>query len=128
MQQDLDAQLARLETLGELQKSIPERIRVGNLRGKDALDVLPAGERLLPDILRMIAGRAETVMMRADADIVPDHGRGELRVRVLGTASDAGEKHVRELLEELTRTGTCFPETNPRLAYETCGWGIETWR
>jgi len=132
----------RRETLREQRRVIPERIRVGGLEGKDVLDVLPEGERLLLDLLRMIAYRAETAMMpavavsqgkvrrprrvlkalmQADADIVPDHVKGELRVRILGTASDAGDKYIRGVLEELTGTETCFPETSLRMVCEICG-------
>lgn len=85
------------------------------------LDVLPEGEKLLLDLLQMIAYRAETAMTQADADIVPDHVKGELWVRILGTASDAGDKYIRGVLEELTGTETCFPETSLRMVCEICG-------
>jgi len=65
--------------------------------------------------------RVLKALMQADADIVPDHVKGELRVRILGTASDAGDKYIRGVLEELTGTETCFPETSLRMVCEICG-------
>ena len=90
----------------------------------------------------MIAYRAETRMMpavaqtqgkiqrprrhlrallQADADVIPEHGNGILRVRILGTASDAGDNAIASLLEELNQTRTVFPGTNMRMVYELPG-------
>ncbi len=89
-------------------------------RGEDQkLDALPSGERLLLDLIRMIAYRAETRMMPAvaqaqgtktrprrplaelfhsAADIIPEPEHGILRVRILGTASTAGDAALAGLL------------------------------
>ena len=87
----------------------------------------------------MIAYRAETRMMPAvadaqggkqrprrplaelfqsDADIIPDPENGILRVRILGTASNAGDAAIAGLLEELNQTRTIFPGTSLRMVYE----------
>ncbi len=87
----------------------------------------------------MIAYRAETRMMpavaqaqgkiqrprrhlrallQADADIIPEPDIGILRVRILGTASDAGDNAIAALLEELDQTRTIFPGTSLRMVYE----------
>ena len=87
----------------------------------------------------MIAYRAETRMMpavaqaqgkiqrprkhlrellQADADIIPEPDNGILRVRILGTASDAGDNAIAALLEELNQTRTVFPGTRLRMRYE----------
>ncbi len=103
------------------------------------LDALPSSERLLLDLIRMIAYRAETRMMPAvaqaqgaktrprrplaelfhsAADIIPEPERGILRVRILGTASTAGDAALAGLLEELTQTTTVYPGTELRMVYE----------
>lgn len=103
------------------------------------LDALPSHERLLLDVIRMIAYRAETTMMpavaqaqggkqrprrplaelfRSQADIVPDPEYAILRVRILGTASDAGNAAIAGLLDELNHTRTIFPGTALRVVYE----------
>ena len=105
----------------------------------ERLDALPSGERLLLDIVRMIAYRAETRMMpdvaeapgsktrprrplaelfRSDAAIIPESESGILRVRILGTASDAGDAAIAGLLDELDRTRTVFPGTGLRMVCE----------
>ncbi len=105
----------------------------------ERLDALPSSERLLLDIVRMIAYRAETRMMSAvvaaqgvkqrprrplaelfqsDADLIPDPEHGVLRVRILGTACNARDADLAGLLDELNRTRTIFPGTNLRMIYE----------
>ena len=118
---------------------VPTHIRVADLGEGEMRDALPSGERLLLDVIRMIAYRAETRMMpavaaaqgskrrprrplaelfRSEADIIPDPENGVLRVRILGTARNAGDAAIAGLLDELTRTGTVFPGTGLRMVYE----------
>ena len=57
-------------------------------------------------------------LFQSDADIIPEPENGVLRVRILGTASDAGDAAVAGLLDELSQTRTVFPGTNLRMVYE----------
>ena len=57
-------------------------------------------------------------LFRSAADIIPDPAAKILRVRILGTAGNAGDKAHEKLLEELNRTGTVFPGTDLRLVCE----------
>ena len=130
---------AEREALKTRRAETPKHVTVAELDEKDRLDALPSGERLLLDIVRMIAYRAETRMMSAvaeaqgakqrprrplaelfqsDADITPDPENGVLRVRILGTASDAADAAIAGLLDELNRTRTVFPGTDLRMVYE----------
>ena len=109
------------------------------MREEFNLDALLADEKLLLDIVRMIAYRAETRMMPAvadaqgkkqrprrllaelfqsEADIVPEPESRILRVRIIGTASNSGDAAIAGLLEELTETRTVFPGTGLRMVYE----------
>ncbi len=60
-------------------------------------------------------------LFRSEADIVPDPESGILRVRILGTASNAGDAAIAGLLEELNQTRTVFPGTGLRMVYELPG-------
>ena len=139
LQADSEALEADYEALKLRRTEIPRHITVAELEEHEKLDALPAGEKLLLDIIRMIAYRAETRMMAAvaiaqgkkqrprrplralfqsDADIIPEPDAGILRVRILGTASKAGDAAFTGLLEELNRTRTIFPGTKLRMVYE----------
>ena len=54
-------------------------------------------------------------LFQADADIIPDHERGILRVRMLGGADKAADASLAPLFEELNGTETIYPGTKPRL-------------
>ena len=135
-----DALDAEREALKLLRSDTPQHVTIADLDERDALDALPEGEKLLLDVIRMIAYRAETRMMpavaqaqgknprprrhlrallQADADIIPEPENGILRVRILGTASDAGDNAIAALLEELNQTRTVFPGTSLRMVYES---------
>ena len=130
---------AEREALKLRRRETPTHIRAADLEEHERLDALPSGEKLLLDCIRMIAYRAETRMMAAvavaqgkkqrprrplralfqsDADIIPEPDAGILRVRILGTASDAGDAAFRGLIEELNQTRTIFPGTTLRMVYE----------
>ena len=118
---------------------LPTHIRAANLDDDDKLDMIPSRQRLLFDIIRMTAYRAETRMMPAlaqmqgkktnarkllsavmtsDADILPDPDNEILRVRLLGLGSDSCDRALEVLIDELNETNTIFPETNLRMVYE----------
>ncbi len=139
LQAESEALEAERDTLTRRRQAVPGHIKVAELEAHDRLDALPSGEKLLLDIIRMIAYRAETRMMAAvagaqgrkqrprrslsalfhsDADIIPEPDDGILRVRILGTASDAGDDAIRGLLDELNQTRTSFPGTGLRMVYE----------
>ena len=121
---------------------VSKHCRAGDLGEAEQLDALPSRERLLLDVVRMIAYRAETRMMfpviqaqgkkphprkllralmTADADILPDPANSALRVRILSLENDACDRQVDALLTELNTTGTAFPRTELRMVYEVDG-------
>ena len=142
-----DALDAEREALKLQRRDTPRHVTVADLDEQDALHALPEGEKLLLDVIRMIAYRAETRMMpavaqvqgknqrprkhlrallQADADIIPEPDNGILRVRILGTASDAADNAIAALLEELNNTQTIFPGTSLRMLYELPQNGADT--
>ena len=60
-------------------------------------------------------------LFQSDADIIPEPDNAILRVRILGTASDAGDNAIAGLLQELNQTQTIFPGTNLRMVCELPG-------
>ncbi len=128
-----------LEIARASRRNVPKHCRAGDLDEDQQLDALPSRDRLLLDIIRMIAYRAETRMMlpvmqgqgkkphprkllqalmTADADILPDPANGVLRVHILGLANDACHRQIDALLNELNATETLFPGTDLRMVYE----------
>ena len=112
--------------------------RAGDLSEIERLDVVASRERLFLDVIRMLAYRAETrmtlpiihaqgkkpnsrkplqAMMTADADILPDPDNRVLEVRLLGLGTDAQDRHIAPLLDELNATETVYPGTNLRMVY-----------
>ena len=106
---------------------------------QDKLDALPVGGRLFMDVVRMIAYRAETRMMApvigaqgkkpnarrllralltSDANIIPEPAQHILRIQLLGLGSDACDRMLAPLIEELNATRTIYPGTQLRLVYE----------
>ena len=119
--------------------SLPTHIRAADHPEDVALHSLPVGQRLLLDIVRMVAYRAETRMMQplitgpgqgraarkllralltADADIIPEPQNRILRVRFLGLGSDACERSLDPLIDEFNQTRTKYPGTDLTLTYE----------
>ncbi len=128
---------AEHEALKVRRSETPKHVTVAEL--DERLDALPSSEKLLLDIVRMTACRAEARMMsavaaaqgakqrprrplaelfRSDADIIPDPENGVLRVRILGTASNARDADIAGLLDGLNWTRTIFPGTGLRMIHE----------
>ncbi len=64
-------------------------------------------------------------LFRSEAEIVPEPENGILRVRILGTASNAGDAAIAGQRDELDRTGTIFPGTGLRMVCELPANGAE---
>ena len=139
---DANALAAELDQLKQQRAHTLTHVRAGDLPEQDKLDALPVGGRLFLDLVRMIAYRAETRMMApaittqgkkpnarrllralltSDANIIPVPANGILRIQLLGLGSDACDRMLAPLVEELNATRTIYPGTNLRLVYELAG-------
>ena len=128
-----------IHELKAIRSSLPTHRRAADLPEDTALPSLPVGQRLLLDIDRKIACRAETGMMQPfiagpgkgrsarrlcralltfDADIIPKPRIRMLRVRFSGLGSDACERELDPLFDELNQTRTRYPGTDLTLTYE----------
>ena len=139
---DANALAAELDQLKQQRAHTLTHVRAGDLSEQDKLDALPVGGRLFLDLVRMIAYRAETRMMApvittqgkkpnarrllralltSDANIIPVPANGILRIQLLGLGSDACDRMLAPLVEELNATRTIYPGTDLRLVYELAG-------
>lgn len=109
--------------------------KAGELRDGENLQALGENEKLLLDMIRCRAdtrlamivlenwkdtcarGIATRLFLSA-ADIIPEHDKGILRVRILGSARDSNDIVAAELLEELDSWNAFYSGTNPRPANE----------
>ena len=103
---------------------------------------LAPGRKRLLDTVKMIAYRAETAMVgtlrealsRADdarvlvrdlfcqeADLLPDRGSGELRVRVHAFSNPRWNRAIGHLLEQLNAAELMYPGTTLKLTYSLAG-------
>ena len=142
LEADAKALAAELDQLKQQRADSPTHVRAGDLPEQDKLDALPVGGRLFIDVVRMIAYRAETRMMvpvittqgnkpnarrllrallTSDANIIPVPAKGILRIQLLGLGSDACDRMLAPLVEELNATNTIYPGTDLRLVYELAG-------
>ena len=142
LQADANALAAELDQLKQQRAHTLTHVRAGDLPEQDKLDALPVGGRLFLDLVRMIAYRAETRMMvpvittqgkkpnarrllrallTSDANIIPQPAKRILRIQLLGLGSDACDRMLAPLVEELNATRTIYPGTDLRLVYELAG-------
>ena len=142
LEADANSLAAELDQLKQQRADSPTHVRAGDLPEQDKLDALPVGGRLFLDVVRMIAYRAETRMMvpvittqgkkpnarrllrallTSDANIIPQPAKGILRIQLLGLGSDACDRMLAPLVEELNATRTIYPGTDLTLVYELAG-------
>ncbi len=93
---------------------IPKHVTVAELDEDKRLDALSSSEKLLLDIVRMIAYRAETRMMSA---VAAAQGAKQRPRRPLAELFQS-DADIAGLLGELNRMRTVFPGTGLRMIYE----------
>ena len=60
-------------------------------------------------------------LLTSDANIIPEPAKGILRIQLLGLGSDACDRMLAPLVEELNGTNTIYPGTELRLVYQLAG-------
>ena len=114
-------------------------MQFSDLPPEDKFRKLGMKSKYFIDTIKMIAYRAETAMVNivretisrrdearrllrslyvTDADLIPDHNRKKLTIRLHQPANHASEVTIRNLCQELNITRTKFPGTELRLVYE----------
>ena len=67
------------------------------------------------------ARRLLRALLTSDANIIPEPTKGILRIQLLGLGSDACDRMLAPLVEELNGTNTIYPGTELRLVYQLAG-------
>jgi len=145
---DIQSRAERLQDIQRLESDLAEvRIQRHQTPKKVTLASLPENERprqlaplgkMLTDIVKMIAYRAETALVGllrphlakedearalvrelfvSSADLEPNAKENTLTVRIHRMACPAHDKAMSALLADLTRAAFCHPETGTRLIY-----------
>ena len=128
-----------LEDLKACRKGTPKHVMLSDLPEDDRFRQLGMKSKYFIDTIKLVAYRAETVMVNilrqtmvrtnearrllrslyaAEADLVPDYEKNRLIVRLHQPANHCTATTIRHLCLELNATRTEFPGTNLRLVYE----------
>lgn len=128
-----------LEELKQRRKKMKRHMLLSDLPENERFQRLSVQSKYLIDTIKMVAYRAETVMVSlvqekmshpdearsllralytAAADILPNPALGTLTVRLHHLANRGSDEVIRHLCSELNSTETVFPGTNLRLIFE----------
>jgi hypothetical protein len=139
MQEEIGNLQAEVTVVKEKRKNIARHISISELPVEDRFRALSTESRHLIDTVKMAAYRAETAMVhilrekmsrnddahsllraiyKTEADLLPDHEKGVLKVRLHHLANRSSDDAVRHLCDELNTAETVFPGTNMRIFYE----------
>lgn len=126
-------------TIQDKRKHTAHYVSMAELPEAERINTLSSESRHFIDTIKMIAYRAETAMahvlketmsrqddarslLRAlyntDADLLPDHEKGTLTIKLQHLANRTSDDAIRHLCGELNATETVFPGTDLRLFYE----------
>jgi hypothetical protein len=121
-------------------RGLPKRVPIGEVLAKESVVKLEHERKTLTDLIKMVAYRAESSLLRlmapllarqddegraflqalfqTPADLIPNEDAGELRVRFHSMATPRFNHALRALCEALTSEGHRYPGTPLRLVYE----------
>lgn len=130
------------ETLADLKacrRATPKHVMLSELPAEDQFKKLGTKSKYFIDTIKLIAYRAETAMVNtirpamrhpdearsllrslyaAEADLLPDHEKRILTVRLHQPANRCSADTIEKLCQELNATKTKYPGTDLRLVYE----------
>jgi len=137
MREEIELLQQEVDQLKQARKETQRHIPVQDLPEEERVKQLATPSKHFLDTIKMIAYRAETAMdnllselsefqqidgrcilraiYKSDADILSDHEKGTLTVRLHHMASRSLDEIVGKLCDSLNETETIFPETNLRL-------------
>jgi hypothetical protein len=133
--QAAQAELARLRAQ---RKATPRKVTIDSLPQDQRPTQLPPLNKMLSDIVKMIAYRAETALVAllkphlnkeeearalvrelfvTAADIEPNNAANTLTIRIHRMAAPVHDKAITALLQDLTNLGFHHPETGAKIIY-----------
>ena len=134
--QTVQMELARLRAV---RRDTPRKVTLDSLPEELRVTQLLPLNKMLTDVVKMIAYRAETAMVAilrrhlkkedearalvrelfvSSGDIEPDDAAQTLTIRIHRMTNPAHDKAIAGLLEELTAQAFCHPESGARMIYK----------
>ena len=128
-----------LDDLKNKRSDTDKHIEISALPEEARFSKLKTQTKQLVDTVKMIAYRAETAMVnilrenmtrlddarqlmvsvyQSEADLIPDHKKQTLTVRLHHQANHSNDRAIQHLCNELNETKTKFPGTNFQMIYE----------
>ncbi len=139
LQEEVENMEQTLADLKACRRATPRHVMLSDLPEEDQFRKLGMKSKYFIDTIKLVAYRAETAMVNiarqtmrhqdearsllrslyaTEADILPDHERKTLTVRLHQPANRCSAITIKNLCRELNATNTKFPGTDLRLAYE----------
>jgi hypothetical protein len=139
LQEEIQEVKKAIETLKKQKKEIPHHTTMANLPKENQFSQLATKTKHLIDTIKMIAYRAETMMVNilrekmkrqddgrsllrcvynTEADLLPDEKEKTLTVNLHAMANQCSDMALRYLCDEMNATETIFPGTDLRLIYK----------
>ena len=139
LQEEIESMEQTLEELKACRRDTPKHVMLSDLPPEDQFKKLGMKSKYFIDTIKLIAYRAETAMVNivrrtmrhqdearsllrslyaTEADILPDHDRKKLTVRLHQPANRCSAVTIKKLCRELNATNMKFPGTNFQLVYE----------
>lgn len=139
LQEEVENMEQTLADLKACRRATPKHVMLSDLPEEDQFRKLGMKSKYFIDTIKLVAYRAETAMVNiarqtmrhqdearsllrslyaTEADILPDHQRKTLTVRLHQPANRCSAITIKNLCRELNATYTKFPGTDLRLAYE----------
>jgi hypothetical protein len=139
---DLEQWAQKIEQLKERRKNVPRHIAMKELPEEDRFTKLRSVSKHFVDTIKMIAYRAETVLLgivtptlsrqedvrswirqvlRGSVNLIPDEEQQTLTVQLHPLTNRAHNEALKHLCTQLTDTETLYPTTKLRLVFEFLG-------
>ena len=139
LQEEIESMEQTLEELKTCRRDTPKHVMLSDLPPEDQFKKLGMQSKYFIDTIKLIAYRSETAMVNfmrrtmrhqdearsllrslyaTETDILPDHERKKLTVRLHQPANRCSALTIKKLCRELNATNTKFPGTNFQLVYE----------
>jgi hypothetical protein len=139
---NLEQQAHKIAQLKERRKSVPQHIAMKDLAQEERYTKLRSVSKHFVDTIKMIAYRAETVLLgivapklkrqgdvrswirqvlRGSVNLIPNQEQQTLTVQLHPLTNHTHNQVLKDLCTQLTDTQTLYPTTNLRLVFEFLG-------
>lgn len=138
--EQIEAIKTQEKVLVEKREETAPKIKLAEMPAEKRYNQLKPEHKYFINIIKMICYRAETSLLqtlkpftnlinheermilkqlfRTPSDIIPDYPNKTLTIKIKGMAANRYNKAIAQMLEELNKTKTIYPQTNLLLVYE----------